>query len=88
MKNWNEVKGSLTSLTEEEIKELKDLQKRFTYQPPKVGQPERYTHLREVALGFAMVVLCECPNSREKSLAMTKIEEAVMWAIAAIARNE
>jgi hypothetical protein len=28
-----------------------------------------------------------CPDSREKSLAMTKLEEAVMWANASIARN-
>jgi predicted DNA-binding helix-hairpin-helix protein len=29
-----------------------------------------------------------CPDSREKSLAHTKVEEATMWANAAIARNE
>jgi len=29
-----------------------------------------------------------CPDSREKSLAFTKLEEAVMWANASIARNE
>jgi hypothetical protein len=28
-----------------------------------------------------------CPDSREKSLAMTNLEQAVMWANAAIARN-
>lgn len=28
-----------------------------------------------------------CPDSREKSLALTKVEEAVMWANASIARN-
>ena len=27
------------------------------------------------------------PDSREKSLAMTNLEEALMWAIAAVARN-
>jgi hypothetical protein len=40
-----------------------------------------------------MLALAECidgvlPFSREKSLAMTKIEEAMMWANAAIARNQ
>lgn len=29
-----------------------------------------------------------CPESRERSLAFTKIDEAVMWANASIARNE
>jgi hypothetical protein len=28
-----------------------------------------------------------CPESREKSLAITNLEQAVMWANAAIARN-
>jgi len=29
-----------------------------------------------------------CPDSREKSVAITKLEESIMWANAAIARNE
>lgn len=28
-----------------------------------------------------------CPESREKSLAVTNLEESVMWANASIARN-
>lgn len=69
---------------------LKDeeMEKRFTYHAPKEGQPERYEHLRQRAMEFAYIVDFQCPDSREKSLALTKIEEAVMWANAAIARNE
>ena len=37
---------------------------------------------------FAGLVDNLCPESREKSLAMTKIEEATMWANASIARRE
>jgi len=33
-------------------------------------------------------VLQVAPDSRERSLALTKIEEAVFWANAAIAREE
>jgi hypothetical protein len=29
-----------------------------------------------------------CPESREKALALTNLEQSVMWAIAAIARNQ
>lgn len=68
--------------------EKKDLENRFTYHPPKEGQPERYVTLRAAAYELASVIEALCPDSREKSLAMTKLEEAVMWANASIARNE
>lgn len=67
---------------------LDDLKKRFTYHPPKEGQPQKYENLRKNALAFAQLIDGMCPDSREKSLAITHIEEAVMWANAAIARNE
>lgn len=60
----------------------------FTYHPPKDGQPERYQLIREKAKELALLLDGECPDSREKSLAMTKLEESVMWANASIARNE
>ena len=65
-----------------------DIEKNFTYHAPKPGQPERYTMIRETARELAEVIEAECPDSREKSLAFTKLEEAVMWANASIARNE
>ncbi len=60
----------------------------FTYHPPKDGQPERYEEIRDRAAGFATVLCGLCPPSRELSLALTHLEETVMWANAAIARNE
>lgn len=60
----------------------------FTYHPPKDGQPERYNDLRDAARGLADLVNNMCPDSREKSLALTKLEESIMWANASIARNE
>ena len=67
---------------------LKDLStSRFTYYPPQGGQPERYQAIRAKALELAHLLDDECPLSREKSLAMTKLEEVVMWANAAIARH-
>ena len=65
-----------------------ELDKRFTYHAPKPGQVQRYIEIREMAKAFAEVIDSLCPDSREKSLAMTKLEEAGMWANAAIARNE
>ena len=64
------------------------LDKRFTYQPPKDDQPERYVMIRAAAKAFADVIENLTPQSREQSLAITKIEESVFWANASIARNE
>lgn len=38
------------------------------------------------ALGYAIAELC--PESRERSLAITNLEQTIMWAVAAIARNQ
>lgn len=65
-----------------------DLRRRFTYHPPTAGQPERYERLRAGGLELARLIDGDCPDSREKSLAITHLEQAVMWANAAIARNE
>jgi len=65
-----------------------DIENRFTYHPPKDGQAERYAALRSQAKELAYAFDGACPDSREKSLALTHLEDAVMWANAAIARNE
>lgn len=67
---------------------MDDLENRFTYHAPKPGQPEKYQQIRGLAHELAMLVDELCPGSREKSLALTKLEESVMWANAAIARNK
>lgn len=64
------------------------IEKAFTYHAPKEGQPERYQAIRDIIKAASLAVDIYSPNSREKSLALTKLEEAVMWANAAIARNE
>ena len=65
-----------------------DIDNNFTYHAPKGDQQMRYQSIREIANGLAMFIDGHCPDSREKSLAMTKLEECVMWANASIARNE
>ena len=66
----------------------KELRNRFTYHDPKDRQSERYEHLRNSGRMLAEYINEECPDSREKSIALTKVEEAIMWANASIARNE
>ncbi len=69
-------------------KDLDEIKTRFTYHAPKGDQATRYGLLRAEAENLAVMVLKHCPDSRERSLALTKLEEAVMWANAAIARRE
>lgn len=59
----------------------------YTYHAPKEGQVEKYRRIRAKAKELAYLIDEECPDSREKSLAMTKLEEASMWANASVARN-
>ena len=63
-------------------------EKEFVYHSPKEDQPARYAELRELAHSYAIRIAKLTPLSREQLLALTKLSEAVMWANAAIARNE
>lgn len=60
----------------------------FTYHKPFGSQPERYEMIRAAAKGIAKIISTTCPDSREKSLAITNLQQAVMWANASIAINE
>lgn len=63
------------------------LTNRFTHHPPKdQATISAHEDTRTAALLFAMMVDENVPEGREKALAYTKIEEAMMWANAGIAR--
>lgn len=66
----------------------KQIEKTFTYHAPKENQPERYVLLRDQAKVLAFAIVGNTPPSREQSLAITHLEEAIFYANAAIARNE
>jgi hypothetical protein len=78
----------MTNRYQPDPKTLNQIDRAFVYHAPHGNQPERYIAIREKAKELALLVAGETPPSREQSLAMTKLEEAVMWANAAIARNE
>ena len=65
-----------------------DVKHRFTYHAPFGEQPQKYSTIRANGLAFAEGLVAMCPESRELSLAITKLEECIFWANAAIARNE
>lgn len=49
---------------------------------------ERFEFIRSEAKKLGHVLVDACPPSRELSLAITAVEQAVMYAVAAIARNQ
>lgn len=64
-----------------------ELQNRFSHHAPKPGQLEIYEALRAKGKELAELIVLSTPESREQSLALTNLEEAIFWANAAIARR-
>ncbi len=60
----------------------------FTYHAPKSDQQERYVAIREKGKEMAFLLVENTPPSREQSLALTHLEDAIMCANRAIACNE
>jgi hypothetical protein len=63
------------------------LENNFTYHAPKGNQPSQYQALRDNAKDLAYHICAVVPEGREQSLAITKLEEAIFWANAGIARS-
>lgn len=59
----------------------------FSYHAPTPDQIERMQHLRTVAKSLAASLLHSVPSCRERSVALTNIEQSVMWANAGIVRS-
>lgn len=62
------------------------IEKAFTYHPPKEGQSDKYVAIRDCAKELAYLINGLAPESRERSLAITNLEQTTFWANAAIAR--
>ena len=74
-----------------EMKNAEDLariEEVFVYHAPINDQKERYQAIRDEAKALAQSLIAKCPYSRERSLALTSLQTAVMYANAAIAINE
>lgn len=71
--------------SEEDYNKLEEI---FRYHAPVGNQPERYEYIRDEARNLAHIILSMSPKSREQSLAITSLQQAVMWANSAIAINE
>lgn len=67
--------------------DVKDLENRFTYHAPNPEAIRRMAAIRKLAHDLAEMINEYVPDSREQSIAITKLEESSMWANAGIARN-
>lgn len=65
----------------------KDLTHRFSYHKPDGLAIISHSDVREKFLEAAITMEQILPDGREKSIVQTKIEEAMFWANAAIARE-
>jgi hypothetical protein len=64
-----------------------DIEKRFTHSRRRERQPEAYTEIREVAKQTAYRLISIVPDTQERSLALTTLEEFVYWADEGIAKG-
>lgn len=78
-------KGLRISMTKDFKQQIEN---NFTYHPPNELQIEKYQAIRNLSKALAHFINETCPDSREKSLAIANLEQAMMWANASIARNE
>jgi len=63
-----------------------EVTERFTYHPPPdTNTIEAHEHVRAICRDLALHFNDLLPSSREASLALTAIQEAMMWANGAIA---
>lgn len=52
------------------------------------GVVESFESLRRAAKLFAHMIVDICPRTRERDLALQRAEEALMYAVASVARNQ
>jgi hypothetical protein len=60
----------------------------FKYHLPHPANVQKFINIREWAHGFAVLLLESVPVCAERTEVLKKIDEAVMWANAGIARNQ
>lgn len=65
-----------------------DIEHRFAFHAASTQEKrDEHTSVRAACRDLALKIDADVPEGREKALALTKIEEAMMWANAAIARK-
>lgn len=66
---------------------LERIESDFAFHAPRNVDSVKYEQMRANGKALASLIIALCPAGRERSAAMTKLEEAIMWANAGIARQ-
>ncbi len=66
---------------------IKRISNDFTHHRPRPEDIPKFGELREMAYDLAIAIAELCPPGRECALALTSLEQAIMWANAGIARQ-
>ncbi len=72
-------------MTDQEVYE--QYRRSLSNQSPNAEQARSIVEVRAKAKRLLAVILDEAPASRERSLALTHLEETVMWAVKSIVLN-
>lgn len=64
------------------------IDKPYAYHKPSAEGLKRITALREAYSIVQKIIEESCPNSRQKSVAITELETSAMWAIKAVVFND
>lgn len=65
--------------------EREDIVQRFSFHPATPATGPKHDEVRLKLRGVALWVLSNVPPSRERALALTALQEAMMWTNAAVA---
>ena len=66
---------------------MKDLDNIYAYHKPSALQSMKYDMIRAYAKQLADAIETVCPDSRERSLAITNLQQALLWVQASISWN-
>ena len=76
--------GDRMNEAERRMELVERIERSLTNVTPTADGIERIERVREVGKKLGTMIAMNCPLSREQSLALTHLEDAVMWAVKAI----
>lgn len=75
-------------MPEERITANEKIEHNFKHHPPNSKKVGIHETIRESFKGIALQMVALVPEGREQSLVLTKLEEAMFWANAGVARSK